>query len=277
MGNRRLFHCLVCPVLALAAGTGCQSLYSYRPVAVQAVDAETKKPIPGADIVISYPLTRPSQAPYCSEGATGADGIARLRAAPYGEIGVLVEANANGYMNGKKSLSAAEVKAIEPAHFFEKVEGRPATIVLALYAEPTPALELVLPPGYHGLVKVQVDIKDELQSAPGQRLFTGTASKDGLVQVTVPELFHHVVIPVFQLKYPDGPLLPARPENLDVGFWHVKTLGNTYTLLVGTKFEYDEYRRDRMNEEKSEKRSSGGDGGGRGRGGRKGRGGMQGS
>jgi hypothetical protein len=88
MRNPRLTRPLLFAAL-LAVAPGCQAFHSYRPVPVLVRDAESKQPIPGAHVRISYPLMEPAYAPPAdSSGPTGADGVARLRAAPYGEAGI---------------------------------------------------------------------------------------------------------------------------------------------------------------------------------------------
>src|ERR1700733_2519280 len=181
-------RCLIYPVLLLALACGCQTLHRYRPVAVLARDAETKKPIPGAEVQLSYPLTQASLAPYNSRGTTPEDGIVRLRAAPYGDLGVRVEANAPGYMYEEKYLTVAEVQAIEPAHWFEDVDRRPAAVVLELYADPHPTVELVVPTDYRGRIKAQFHIEPDAPCPPGQRCFTFTVPPSGVVQMIGPPL-----------------------------------------------------------------------------------------
>ena len=48
--------------LALALAPGCQALHPYRPVPVLVRDAETKEPIAGAQVRVSYPFTDPKLA-----------------------------------------------------------------------------------------------------------------------------------------------------------------------------------------------------------------------
>src|SRR5689334_4091833 len=105
MPLRYLIRCLLYPSFILAVMSSCQTLHCYRPLAVLVRDAETKQPIPEAELLLSYPLTRPSQAPYNSRGLTGQDGVARLRAAPFGEYGALVEGEAKGYLSDHFDIS----------------------------------------------------------------------------------------------------------------------------------------------------------------------------
>ncbi len=54
---------LIYPALSVVLASGCLCFQSTRPIAVRAVDAETKQPIPGAVVRISYPLTRTYRSP----------------------------------------------------------------------------------------------------------------------------------------------------------------------------------------------------------------------
>ena len=114
MPNRRLGRYLVSLTFLLAFAPGCQVMYRYRPMPVLVRDAETKKPIPDAEVHLSYPLTRDSMAPFDSTERTAADGIARLRAAPYGGFGLRLEASAAGYMTEQQSISNELIQSIKP-------------------------------------------------------------------------------------------------------------------------------------------------------------------
>ncbi len=171
MRSRRFLYSAV---LGVVFSSGCQT---YRPVSVVAVDAETKKPIPGAAVRISYPLTPSSRAPAAASGETGDDGTVRLRAAPI-EDGFQVEANAPGYLLEERSLSGEVVQSPQPA-----------SVVLAMYAAPGPTVELVVPVGFRGLVRVETRIQDDLPFPAGQRCFRYDVAPSGVVQVTGPALF----------------------------------------------------------------------------------------
>ena len=76
--------------IVFAIGIPLVKVYSRK------IDAETKKPIPDADVHISYPMTQATAAPYDSVEKTGTNGTAQLRAASYGDGGLIVEAAAKG-------------------------------------------------------------------------------------------------------------------------------------------------------------------------------------
>ena len=118
MRNRLLARCLIYPAFLFATAPGCQALHAYRPVTVLACDAETKKPIPGAEIRISYPLAQSPSTPWESVGTTTSDGTVPLKAAPYGDAGILVDAIRPGYMTEQKNYPVEAVKAVPVFHFF---------------------------------------------------------------------------------------------------------------------------------------------------------------
>jgi hypothetical protein len=263
MKKRRLACCLVHTAFLLS---GCQALHVYRPVSIQVRDAETKKPIPGAEVRLSYPLAQSSLAPWEPVGTTGSDGITRLRAAPYGEIGVLLDVSLPGYMSEQKSYPVEAVQAIKPAGFFESTDQRSVNFVIDLYAEPFPGVELVLPDGYRGTVKVTVKVRDDMACPPGQRLFSYVVPPSGIVQVTGPPLLRRVYSPDFHARYANGTVLNRQPQDDEIGFWSLDSEGENENFLVGTRAEYAALRRAEQHESGGHNRSSGGKGGGGGRG-----------
>jgi hypothetical protein len=235
----RLARCLVCPIVLIVAASGCQALHSYRPVPILVKDADTKQPIAGAEVRISYPFTENARAPWCSSGITGSDGVARLRAAPVGDIGILVELETRGYLSERKDLPIATVQALQPAHWFEEVERRPAAIVFEMYAEPRPTVELIVPSGYRGMVQVRVQAQDNAPCAPGQRKFSYVVSEPAVALVTGPSILAHVLPPDFVARYAHGQILSRDPKNGEPGLWWMKSEGEAQYFLVGTRGEFD--------------------------------------
>jgi hypothetical protein len=258
MRNRRPARCLLYPFLLLAFVAGCQSFHSYRPVAVQVRDADTHQPIPDAEVRIWYPMTVPSTAPYDSCGLTGEDGIARLRAAPYGDASIVMEANAKGYLYEAKDIAVADVQAIAPAHWFEAVEQRPVSFVLEMYTGPRPTVELVVPTGYRGLVKVEVQAQESVPCPPGQRSFSYAVPPSGEIAVVGPLLLRHAVPAEFRARHADGAPLSPEAKGAAPGFWWLRSEGRWECFLVGTRGEYDDYRRFDQHSGAGERRSSGG-------------------
>jgi hypothetical protein len=274
MSRRRLPQCLLYPALLLAFGPGCQALYRYRPVAVQAKDAETGQPIPGAEVRIAYPVLQSAFAPSDAAATAGADSIARLQAAPYRDTGIVVAVNAPGYLAEEKFIPTEEVEAIKPAGLFESVDRRPPNFVLQLYPEPRPTVELVLPAGYRGTIRAEIQAQDDTRGEPGQRRFSYAVPPSGIVRVAGPALLRHVFVLDFAFKYADGAPLSANAKDSEVGFWWLEDQGSTHHFFIGTREEYDRTRpaaSERAGEGSGQRRGSGrGQGGGRGRQGRRG-------
>jgi hypothetical protein len=272
MTNRRLARYLLYPALLLMTVPGCQAFHAYRPVTVLAMDAETKKPITGAEIRISYPLAQPSTAPWESVGTTSSDGTVKLKAAPYGDAGILVDAIFPGYMTEQKNYPVEAVKAIPVFNLFGGSQHAPSFVV-EMYAEPFPAVELVLPTGYRGTLKVAVKIQDDAPCKPGQRLFSYAVPQSGVLQLTGPPLLRRVYSPDFGARYADGTPLSRQPKDDEIGFWCLKTEEGYDHFFVGTRAEYEALRRADKDDGPAKNSGSGGKGGGRG--GRHSRGGNQ--
>jgi hypothetical protein len=250
----------------VVAGAGCQALHVYRPVLIEARDAETNKPLPGAEIRLSYPLAQSSMAPWESMGTTGSDGVVRLRAAPYGDVGVLVDVTLPGYMTERKSYGVDAIQAIKPAAFSEAAEGRSPNFVVEMYAEPFPGVELVIPDDYRGMVKVAVKVRDDAPCTPGQRLFSYVVPPSGVVEIVGPPLLRRVFSTDFRARYANGTALKRQVPDGEVGFWSFKSEGENDYFVVGTRADYEALRRADHRDANSDARASSGKGdGGRGR------------
>jgi hypothetical protein len=270
MGHRRLAFHLTCSLLLVASGTGCQALHPYRPLTVLAQDAETKQPIPGAAVRISYPDAPASLAPWGSSGTTGPDGLAQVRAAPAGDAGTRLDVTAPGFLFEEQFLPDAIVRALPLPGLFAAAGPPPAPLVVELYAEPRPTIELVVPTGYRGVVKAELEVSQDVPCPPGQRCFPFEVSPAGDVRVTGPVLLRRALGPNYRARYADGTLLGRDGENQEVGFRWLKCEGNTQYFVVGTQSEFNAYRRDSAREGEDRRPSQGGKGEGRGRHGRRG-------
>ncbi len=238
-------RCLIRPALLLALASGCQSMFQYRPMDVQVVDAETKKPISGAEVQVSYPVTPRSQAPRNSSGITGKDGDAVVQAAARGEDCVQVTATAKGYVSEEKDLTAAVVRASGSG-------GKsPARCVVEMYADPRPNLVLVLPTGYRGQVKVGVQPRADIPCAPGQREFSYEVAANGTVEIAAPPVLHKLRPEAYNARYADGtpltgaltdangePLPRYKIDNV-LGLWWLKRDEHYEYFLVGTIAEFN--------------------------------------
>jgi hypothetical protein len=246
MSTLRPFRSLIYAAFLLGTASGCQALHPYRPVPVLARNAETKQPIAGVEVHISYPLAQQYFSPWESIGTTGPDGIARLQAAPYGEAGIMVDVTAHGYLNEQKFLSIQEVQAIARPGWFEDVKKRPASLIVDMFAEPRPTVELIVPAGYHGLIKAKVQIQEQAPCAPAQRNFIYEVPPSGEILVTGPSLFRHLIPPDMRLQYSGNIPTSKQAKGTEFGYWYVKTEAPYHFFLIGTQREFDDYRRSFM-------------------------------
>jgi hypothetical protein len=229
-------------VFLLALVPGCQVLYRYRPVPVLVRDAETKQPIADAEVHLSYPLSRDSLAPFDSVERTDQDGVAHVRAAPYGNFGVRLDASAAKYLPEQVNLSTESVQHVEPAHPFEETQRRRPEVVVEMYAEPRFTIELIVPTGYRGEIKAEVDLQDGGTVPPRQRCFRYEVT-DGFVRVKGPGVLRRVNPADYRARYADGTPLTGETTLLKVGFRWLRGKGKEQYFFIGTQPEYDMQRR----------------------------------
>jgi hypothetical protein len=232
-------RCLGFLSLLLIAETGCQSLQGYRPVQVLVRDAETKKPIPGAEVLICYPLARPSSAPRESRATTAQDGIARLQAAPRSDAAMSVEGSAAGYMPEAQTIPFEAVPPMHLMDWFMAGKRDHASIVLEMFAEPRFWVELVLPNAYRGLVKVDVQIHDDAHLTPGQRCFRAVVPSLGDAVVSGPDELRRVFPTDYRALFADGTRLPALPGPSEVALRPLKREGSVEYFVVGTQADFE--------------------------------------
>jgi hypothetical protein len=164
------------------------------------------------------------------------------------------------------------VQALEPAHLFEAVDQRPPCVVVEMYAEePRLTVELVLPVGYRGLVKADIQVEENAPCSPGQRLFRYVVPPSGVVRVSAPVVFRRFTFPNFLGTYANGTRLSREARDAEVGFWWLKSEGASHTFFVGPASEYALHRPEPSHDPVE---SPSGKGQGRGRG-RRNRGGGQ--
>jgi hypothetical protein len=255
--------------------SGCQTLHRERPVPVLVRDAETKQPIAGAQVEFSHPMSESSGTPDRTKGVTEADGIARMSAVPRGlrREAVYVKTTANGYQADSILVTDENIEKIEPCGLFEAKSHRAPAIVMSLYSGPPFTVELVMPPGYRGVIKASVQFRDELPCPIGQRVFTYRVDS-GSVQVIGPTVLRRVHPAKYVAKYADGVALVSGPADASqVEFHWLKHEDSCDYFVVGSEAEIARYRRDLLPEGPDSSASSGGSRGGRGGKGGKGGGG----
>jgi hypothetical protein len=221
----------------LTSFSGCQALQDYRPVSVLVRDIETQKPIAGAEVRVAYLLSSLFGPQDCL-ATTGPEGIAHLRAAPYGETALALDVAAAGYLTEHQKLKVATIRQIEPAHWFENTAQRPVNLVVELYAQPEFSVELVVPVGYRGLIRAQVQIDETARCPLGQRRFRYEIASSGKVLVIGPTQILKALAPAYGAVYADGSPLDGQMDATKVGFRWLKTEGQCQYFVVGTEPEY---------------------------------------
>lgn len=272
MRQRRPFRCLLGPALLVCLAPGCLSLHSERPVKVLVRDAETKNPVPDAEVRLTY-RSRPSDIPTPASEKTKTDGIALLTTTPNGKDALIVQASANGYSPESMVISSTKVEEIEPAGWFESVERRSVTYIVDVYSGPPFAVELTIPVGMHGLIKAELQIQDDANCAPKQRTFQYRVEPTGSVMIAGPAQLRRVNPATYIARYADGTPLGQRMDKTQIGFRWLKHEGNVEYFVVGTQAEYDNYHHQLFPDEPSSPAPSSSGRGGGGGGGRGGRGG----
>ncbi|MBO0701051.1 MAG: hypothetical protein J2P46_21830 [Zavarzinella sp.] len=246
---------------ALAAG--CAG-YRSRELVVAVRDAETHRPVPAAAVTLSMPHTGADGV----KGAAGADGVARVGFTPADGEPVLIEAAATGYLHGSSVVGPAAVVAVPPAPVFGATPPRAPDFTVDLYAGPRFAIELVVPPGYRGLVRAEFSFRDDLPVPPGQRTFAFEVSPSGQAAGTGPGVLRTVPPAEYRVRTADGtPVGGAGPD--DVALRWLRREGGADVFVLGTEADLSRYRRELAPDPGTASPADKGKRGGRGGGGRR--------
>jgi hypothetical protein len=251
MHARRPARYLLCLVFLFFLTPGCQMFQADPSLAVLVRDAETKKPLPTAEVYLCQRLKQDTVAPCHSSGLTQEDGVAQVRAEAGGEFGIQLQAIARGYLPETLNVTAESLKKIAPAPNPRTSEPRPPDFVVEVYAEPGFTVELVLPPGYRGLIKADIQLQENLATPPGQRCFRFAVSPEGMVRINGPALLRRVAAPDYRARYANGPLLGKAMDAETVGFRWLKGSGGEHFFVAGTQMDYETHHRRLSPEETS--------------------------
>jgi hypothetical protein len=247
MRNRRLAQCLLCLLFLFCLVAGCQTFHSDQTLAVLVRDAETKKPVATAEVYLCQRLKADEVAPCHTAAFTEADGIARLHADPGGEHGFQVQAVAQGYLPEKIDIPAEKESNRQPSASKRDqsadTDSTPADAVVEIYAAPDFSVELILPPGYRGLVKADIQIQDNLPLPTGQRCFRFPVSPTGDVLVKGPPQLRRVSPQEFRARYGDGPQLGTTMDAQQVGFRWLRGARNQHLFVIGNQLDYETLHR----------------------------------
>jgi len=233
--------------LVVFTAVGCQMMHPSIPVAVTIRDAETKAPIPGAEVVFLYPTDDSSSHARDSTGKTDPYGVAQIRAATGDDALPQIKISAPGYLPEQKGVPGDALRAIKAAESFWSSTSHqtPVEIAMEVYRGPVPTVELIVANGFRGLIKVEVRIREDVVYEPGQRVFPRNVPSDGSVQVEGPPILRHDRGPVFCARYgDDNALIPTQDlKDDEIGFRWLRCEGRTEFFVIGTRAELEKYRR----------------------------------
>jgi hypothetical protein len=256
---------------------GCQMVARDRPLGIEVIDAETKKPVAGAQVKVTYPMSQTGVSLQQSTSTAGNDGIARMKVATTSDFGIILAASADGYLPADLNVSSASVDHIPSAGLFEKAETRPPSFRLEIYATPDFTVDLIVPLGYRGIVRARPKFEQSASFPPGQRKFRYEVSNAGAVELAGPPVLRQVLPVDYSAHFPDGGEMTKNPDDLSVGFKYWKMDGAEQLFVVGTKSEIDGYMRSTAGDStESPGRGSGDKGGSKGGGRRRNGGGQSG-
>ena len=240
-------------ILFSFSAVGCQLMHSSVPVAVTIRDAETKAPIPGADVTFLYPNSSDDSLSHLrdSAGKTNASGIVQIRAITGDDVPPpQIKVEVPGYLSQQKIMPGDTLRAVNSSKsFWPFISPRdPIDLGVELYRGPPPVVNLVVPQGFRGIVKVDVRVREDIAYPFGLRTVSADVPPNGSVQVDAPPIFRHENKPEIQARYADESPLPLIPQNArdrdnEVGFRWLRCEGRTEIFVVGTKAELESYRR----------------------------------
>jgi uncharacterized membrane protein YgcG len=255
----------VFPVMIFAA-TGCEMMHPSTPVSVAVWDVETKAPVPGAEVAFLYPTSDPSAKSRDLTGTTNASGIAQVRGVTTDDGLPQVKITAPGYILEQKGLPGDALRSIKENNSFWSSHHNTVELALFVYHGPSAAIELTVPVGYRGMIKADVRVREDIVYPRDQRVFTGIVA-DGAVQVDGSPLLRSEYKPVFRARYADDTPVPMNVQDNEVGFRWLRTEGRTEIFVIGTRAEWEGFRRatDKTNAADSGGKKNGGSGSGGGR------------
>jgi hypothetical protein len=225
---------------SLPSLAGCHTLHSTETIPIVVLDAETKTPIPGATVRLWSPADN-SPSHLEPTGQTGPDGMARIKAFFPKEADVLIEVSAPGYLSDEidRLLSS-------------KAPGAPAGGgIVEMFSGPKPCIQLVIPTGFRGDLKVELKIQDNAPMQPGQRVFTYNVPPTTQASIIGEPVVVHIVGPPvmegrlgqFRGLYANRAPMPVEPKDTEVVLRWVRSEGLDQYFVVGTKIDEESARR----------------------------------
>ena len=235
MSGYRLAGALACCVLTTALA-GCGVFRTHRPVTIQVIDGETRQPLSDAKLSVYYPNMLDFTAPLPTSGVTDEQGLVTLRIGDYHSIELRGEL-ADHYQLSPHRISRESVVGLP------RKPMRQISHTVELWKLPAPKIEVIVPDGYRGPVKVVYETAPPETYEPGRREFTFRSDRSGRVTVVGPAYLDGF-LSVVSARYESGAVIPLpsanRPEEVAFRWVHGNSLpvGRPSDLfIVGTEAE----------------------------------------
>ncbi len=243
MRDSLLTRMLLGPLALLPILTGCQLWHPTASIPIVVRDAETKEPIPGAEVKLWSPSDNRKT---CIEpsGTTGPDGVVRIKAEYPKEADVLVEVTAPGYLQDEMDRILAG-----------KAPGAPeGGGIIEIFRGPRPVIEVVVPTAFRGELKVEMKIQDVTPEQLGMRVFryqaplpeltkAGGLGETPVIHVVGPPILDGRLGPEFRGLYSNGSTMPSEPKDKEIVLRWVRSEGLNQYFVVGTKIDQDAARK----------------------------------
>lgn len=215
-------------IVLAQANSGCGVFRERRAMTVQVLDGDTREPVGGATVCVSYPNMLDFTAPQPTEMTTDGNGLATLRVADYHGHSVRA-AHSNYRVSDDFQQNATEFRELP-----KRGDGRVKHTFLAYSnSTPRPTVELVVPNGYRGPVKIRYETEE--QPTAGRRSFKFPVSPTGHVTIRGPRLLTERPKPDFAVAYEDGTVIASygRPGQDAFRWVHCGTDSDLY--VIGTE------------------------------------------
>lgn len=242
---RKSGYAVLVLIALVVGGFGGCAIYSYRPVEVRVIDAETEQPIAGADVRVGYVYMFVFNAPAQQSTTTDSAGRATIRVANFRDAALSF--GARGYLPTGDYSELDDRSPHQRYRSFDEPTGHVATI--RLYHGPKPTITVVVPNGYRGPLWVhRRPAAGWIQEERGKRDFTYHATADGYVGIDATRLLLESINDLdIKFKYENGtPISQVRngvPGETDVALRWVTCQGNDKSVfVVGTQADEDAVR-----------------------------------
>jgi hypothetical protein len=224
--------------LVVVGLTGCVG-YRPRDVIVSVRDAETHKPVPGAVVHVSMPHT----ADEGRDQTTLPNGMARVTFTPSSGEPILVEATAAGYVADSVVAGEQTVAAVATYPVVGPALPHAPDFTIELYPGPKFSVELVVPPGYRGLVRADLDFREGVPIPTGQRLYSFDVNAKGEAKGVGPAVLKRVSPSEYRARPPDatGPV-DEGPDGIALRF--LKNDAGTDVFVYGSREDFERYRKE---------------------------------